>query len=153
MSNNNLSGKLVAEIELKSDGDEYFHSFGGKAHQLPDLVNHQINSIDVHEGDWKTEGSLKLWTYVIDGKVEVFQERLKIDEETKTINAVAVDGDCMKHYKNYVVTLQVISRDGSSFAKFSIEYEKLNENEPTPTKYLEWLVHTGKDVDASLVKA
>ncbi|KAL3501895.1 hypothetical protein ACH5RR_036344 [Cinchona calisaya] len=126
---------------------------GGKAHQLPDLVNHIFKSIDVHEGDRNTEGSVKLWTNVIDGKVEVFKERPKIDEETKTVTAVAIDGDCMKHYKNHVVTLQVISRDGSSFAKFSIEYEKLNENEPTPTRYLEWLVHSGKDVDTSLVKS
>ena len=62
---NNLVGKLEAEFELKSDADEFFHSFGAKAHQLPDLVNEKVNRIEVHEGDWKTDGSIKLWTYVI----------------------------------------------------------------------------------------
>ena len=51
---NNLVGKLEAEFELKSDADEFFHSFGAKAHQLPDLVNEKVNRIEVHEGDWKT---------------------------------------------------------------------------------------------------
>ncbi|KAL3501896.1 hypothetical protein ACH5RR_036345 [Cinchona calisaya] len=153
MASSNLAGKLEAEIQLKSNGDEFFHSFGGKAHKLPDLVNHKVKSIVVHEGDWKTENSIKLWTYVIDGKVEVFKERLKIDEETKTVTAVAIDGDCMKHYKKYIASIQVVSRDGSSFAKISVEYEKLNENEPIPTKYLDWIIHTTKDVDASLIKA
>ncbi|XP_027098236.1 MLP-like protein 43 [Coffea arabica] len=150
---NNLVGKLEAEFELKSDADEFFHSFGAKAHQLPDLANEKVNRIEVHEGDWKTEGSIKLWTYVIDGKVEVFKDRLKIDEENKTITSEAIDGDCMKHYKNYIITLQVISRGDSSFAKYTIDYEKLNENEPSPTNYLDWLLHMGKDVDASLIKA
>ncbi|KAL3501891.1 hypothetical protein ACH5RR_036340 [Cinchona calisaya] len=70
-------------------------------------------------------------------KLRSFKERLKIDDETKTVTAVAIDGDCMKHYKKYIAGLQAISRDGSSFAKFSIQYGKLNENEPIPTKYMD----------------
>ena len=76
----------------------------------------------------------------IDGKVEVYKERLKIDEENKTTAAEAIDGDCMKHYKNYKATLQVISRGDSSFAKCTIDHEKLNDNKPSPTKNLDWLV-------------
>ncbi|CAI9096001.1 OLC1v1032061C1 [Oldenlandia corymbosa var. corymbosa] len=152
-TSNNLVGKLEGELKLNSNPDEFFHSIGGKAHQLPDLINHKIPSIELHEGDWKTEGSIKNWTYVIDGKVEVYKERMKFDEETKTVTAEAIDGDCMKHYKNYVVTAKVVTNeDGSGAVKYSVDYEKLNENEPTPTKYLEWIGHMLKDLDASLVK-
>ena len=60
----NTAEKLEAEINIKSDPDEFFHSFGGKAHQLPNLCSEKLHAIDLHEGDWKTEGSVKHWTYV-----------------------------------------------------------------------------------------
>ena len=63
-----LAGKLEAEIKIKSDPDEFFHSFGGKAHKLPNLCSDKVHGVKVHQGDWKTKGSVKLWTYAIGSK-------------------------------------------------------------------------------------
>ncbi|CAI9095999.1 OLC1v1032059C1 [Oldenlandia corymbosa var. corymbosa] len=153
MASNDLAGTLEGEVKLESKGDEFFHVIGGKAHRLPDLISHGIQSIGLHAGDWKTDGSIKNWTYFMDGKVESFKEKLKVDEETKTVTAEAIGGDVMKHYKKYIITIKVVpNEDGSKVAKYSIDYEKLNENDPTPTKYLEWIGQMIKDLDASLAK-
>lgn len=148
-----LAGKLEAEIKIKSDPNEFFHSFGGKAHKLPNLCSEKVHGVNVHQGDWKTKGSVKLWTYAIDGKVENLKERLTVDEESKTVTAEAIGGHILEQLKSYKASLQVIPKGGSNYAKWTIEYENINENEPAPTKYLHWLIHAGKDVDASLVKA
>ncbi|XP_027098324.1 MLP-like protein 34 [Coffea eugenioides] len=145
--------KLEAEINIKSDPDEFFHSFGGKAHQLPNLCSEKLHAIDLHEGDWKTEGSVKHWTYVTDGKVETVKERFKVDEENRIVTLEAIEGDIKEQYKSYKAELQVISKGVSNFAHWSIEYETIKENDPAPTKYLHWLIHAAKDVDASLLKA
>ncbi|CAK9154745.1 unnamed protein product [Ilex paraguariensis] len=149
----NLAGKVEAEVEIKCDADEFFHSWGGKAHQLPNLCSEKLHNVEVHEGDWKTEGSAKLWTYVHEGKVETLKERLKIDEENKHLTADVIEGDPMKLYKIYKVSLQIITKGQSSFAKWSIDYEKINEDVPAPTAYLDWIVNSSKLVDKSLLKA
>ena len=59
---------LEAEIKVKPDPDEFFHSFGGKAHQPPNLCSDKVHGVNLHEGDWKTEGSVKHWTYAIGNK-------------------------------------------------------------------------------------
>ncbi|CAI9096000.1 OLC1v1032060C1 [Oldenlandia corymbosa var. corymbosa] len=151
-TSSNLVGKLEGKVTLNSNPEEFFRIVGGRADQLADLINHKIPSEEHHEVDRKTEGCIKNWSYIIDGKVEVFKARLKDDEETKTVTLEALDGDCMKHYKNYVITYIVSGEDGSNVVKYSVDYEKLSENEPTPTHYLEWLGHMLKDLDASLVK-
>lgn len=76
-----------------------------------------------------------------------------MDEQNKTVTAEAIEGHILEQYKSYKGMLQVISKGNSNFAKWAIEYENKNENEPAPTKYLHWLIHAGKDVDASLLKA
>ena len=88
-----------------------------------------------------------------DGKVETAKERFKVDEENRIVTLEAIEGDIKEQYKSYKVELQVISKGVSNFAHWSIEYETVKENDPAPTKYLHWLIHAGKDVDASLVKA
>ncbi|CAK9154747.1 unnamed protein product [Ilex paraguariensis] len=148
----NLAGKVEAEVEIKCDADEFFHSWGGKAHQLPNLCSEKLHNVEVHEGDWKTESSVKLWTYVHEGKVETFKERLKIDEENKLITADGIEGDPMKLYNVFKVSLQIIPKGQSSFVKWSIDYEKINEDVPDPTSYLDWLVNSGKLADESLLK-
>jgi hypothetical protein len=36
--------------------------------------------------------------------------------------------------------------------KVTLEYEKLNENVPPPTKYLDFIVDVFEDIDAHLLK-
>ncbi|KAL5761040.1 hypothetical protein ACOSQ2_019878 [Xanthoceras sorbifolium] len=41
----------------------------------------KVEAVDLHEGDWETPGSIKLWKYIIDGKTEIFKERVLNKDE------------------------------------------------------------------------
>ncbi|KAK7260761.1 hypothetical protein RIF29_27058 [Crotalaria pallida] len=89
------------------------------------------------------------------GKVSTAKERIEtIDESNKTITYIAFDGDIEKDYKVFKVIFQVAEKDdGSGTVKWTIEYEKINENIEPPYGYLDCYTKITKDVDAHLLKA
>ena len=90
-----------------------------------------------------------------DGKVSTCKESIEaIDEQNKSITFNLYDGDISQHYKFFKNTLQVIEKnDGSASAKWTIEFEKINEDVETPYGYLEFLDKCSKDMDGHLLKA
>ncbi|KAL6969962.1 hypothetical protein U1Q18_029672 [Sarracenia purpurea var. burkii] len=55
-----LLGKMEAEVEMtKSNGEETFDIFSGKAHHTSKLCPEIVQKVDLHEGDWETSGSIK----------------------------------------------------------------------------------------------
>ena len=74
-----------------------------------------------------------------------------IDEENKSITFAAVDGDITQYYKNVKATLQVTEKaEGGSSVKWTLEYEKKNENFPAPNQYLDFVSIVTKQIDAYL---
>jgi hypothetical protein len=62
-------------------------------------------------------------------------------------------GDIDKHYKVFKITLEGIDKDSSNATvKWTIEYEKINENIDPPNGYMDYLSNVTRDVDAHLVK-
>jgi hypothetical protein len=59
-----LKGKLETEIEIKADPQKFYEIFKKQAHQVPNATDH-IQAVEVHEGDWETHGSVKLWNYTV----------------------------------------------------------------------------------------
>ncbi|CAK9180272.1 unnamed protein product [Ilex paraguariensis] len=170
----NLAGKVEAEVEIKCDADEFFHSWGGKAHQLPNLCPEKLHNVEVHEGDWKTEGSAKLWTYVhaqicssflnfafvcdrlcgfvsgrCDGKKKVAKEIIEaIDEEKKLVTFKVIEGDLMELYKTFIATVHVDTQGESNVVTWTFEYEKLNENVEDPNTLMGMCINMTKDIEA-----
>ncbi|KAL6969969.1 hypothetical protein U1Q18_029679 [Sarracenia purpurea var. burkii] len=95
-----LAGKLEAEVEMtKANGEEIFHIFSGrKAPHTSKLCPEMVPKVDLHEGDWDTHGSIKVWTYVAEGKVETIKEKASVDEENRIINWTALEGHCLELY-------------------------------------------------------
>ena len=60
-----LSGKVETEIEIKTPAVKLYNILKGQCHHIPNLTTDKIHTIDVHEGDWETQGSVKLWKYTI----------------------------------------------------------------------------------------
>ncbi|KAL5763272.1 hypothetical protein ACOSP7_019536 [Xanthoceras sorbifolium] len=120
-----LAGKVEVDVELKASGD------------------HKIQAVDLHEGDWETPGSIKLWKYIIDGKTEIFKERVHFDDKDKCIT---MDG-------KYKVIFQVLNKDEGGLVKLSLEYEKHKATDEPPYQYLDFVAGLIKDIDAHLVKA
>lgn len=60
-----MAGKLEVYLELNCSADKFFKLLSNQIHHIPKASSDKIHAIEVHEGDWETAGSLKLWTYTI----------------------------------------------------------------------------------------
>ena len=60
-----LTGKLETETEIKAPADKFFKIFRSQAHHLPNICSDKIHKIEVHEGDWETQGSVKHWSLTV----------------------------------------------------------------------------------------
>ena len=76
-----------------------------------------------------------------------------MDDENKSILFVGVEGDLFKQYSSYRAAVQISPKGEASLAKILVEYERLKEDVPPPTKYFEIVANVVKDIDAHLVKA
>ncbi|XP_065854855.1 MLP-like protein 328 [Euphorbia lathyris] len=146
-----LKGELVTEVELKSGADRFFKFWKSEAHKAPKHTSSHVQAVRIHEGDWDTPGSIKIWDYTIDGKQEVFKERVEVEEDKKLVRLTGLEGDVLKIYKVYKSTWHIIPKGDGYTAKIAIEYEKLNPEVPAPHNYLDFLVRFTKEIDAGLV--
>ncbi|KAI4373230.1 hypothetical protein MLD38_011379 [Melastoma candidum] len=147
-----LEGKLEAEVEMKASADRVFKLLAEELNKVPDASPDNIQGVEVHEGDWATAGSVKLWNYIIDGQNEVFKEKVHIDEESKMVSMEAVGGHILDKYKTYKIICEVLPHGGSSSkVKAQVIYEKLNEDDADPDNYLGLITNIIKDIDAHLV--
>ncbi|KAI3899997.1 hypothetical protein MKW98_000897 [Papaver atlanticum] len=132
-----LVGKLIAESEVNCNADKFYKIF--KHHkEVPKAIPHIYTSVKAVEGHGLTSGCIKEWGYVRDGKNLVVREKTTFDDETRTILHSAVGGDMMNDNKKFDLTLVVNPRDTEhgSIVKWTIEYEKKNEDSPVPIHYL-----------------
>ncbi|XP_065854960.1 MLP-like protein 328 [Euphorbia lathyris] len=161
-----MKGELVAEVELKSGAHKFFkfwksqtrsasalHVPPSEAHKTPHHTSSHIQAVRIHEGDWDTPGSIKIWNYTIDGKQEVFKEKVEVEEDKKLVRLTGLEGDVFKLYKVYNGIWHIIPKGDGYIAKITIEYEKLNPDVPAPHNYLDFLVRFTKEIDVGLVTA
>lgn len=80
------------------------------------------------------------------------KEKVELDPENKTVTMVVIEGDLMKHFKSYKVIIKVIPKSECSLVKWIWEYEKLQEDGPTPSKYVDFVTDLTKNIDAHLLK-
>ncbi|KAL5761030.1 hypothetical protein ACOSQ2_019868 [Xanthoceras sorbifolium] len=147
-----LAGKIEVDVELKASGDQFYKIFSNEVHQMPNASS-KIQAVDLHEGDWKTPGSIKLWKYIIDGKTEIFKERVHFDDKDKCITMDGVEGHVLEKYKKYKGIFQVINKDEGGLVKLTLEYEKHKAADEAPYPYLDFVAGLIRDIDAHLVKA
>ena len=90
-----------------------------------------------------------------DGKVTTSKETIEaIDEQNKSITYNIFDGDISQHYKVFKLILQVIEKnDGGASVKWTVEYEKINDNVEPPYGYMEYFDKCTKEMDGHLLKA
>lgn len=79
-----------------------------------------------------------------------------VDDVKKSIVYEIMDGDVLKHYKVFRAKLEAVNgglnKVGGNFAKWTIEYQKANENVPSPETYMELAVKVSKGLDAYIFK-
>ncbi|KAF2316800.1 hypothetical protein GH714_042141 [Hevea brasiliensis] len=117
---------------------------GGSPPSVPSHTPTNIQGVDVHEGDWVTSGSIKVWKYTVEGRSEIFKEKIVLDDDKKTVTLIGLEGDLLKIYEVYNVIWQLTPKGQGSLAKLILEYEKLNENVPAPRIYLDFVTRIAK---------
>ncbi|XP_057731132.1 MLP-like protein 43 [Arachis stenosperma] len=151
-----LTGKLSIEIPVHSPASKFFDLATKKLHHVQNVCE-RVHATKLHEGhDWHSVGgSVKHWTYVIDGKVTTCKETIEsIDEQNKTVVYKFFDGDIDQHYKTLKLIFQVIeNNNGGTSTKWTVEYEKVNEDVEAPYGYMEYFDKCAKELDAHLLQA
>ncbi|KAM2329981.1 hypothetical protein ACFX1X_020875 [Malus domestica] len=126
-----LHGKIGTEIEIKAPADKLYNMFKS-AHLIPNISNTHIKGVDVHEGDWETHGSIKIWKYEL----------------------VVLRSSYTHSYKSFKGVYKFTQKDESTcIANLWIEYEKLNENVEAPDRYVGLMIKLVQDLDAHFLGA
>ncbi|OIV99094.1 hypothetical protein TanjilG_32353 [Lupinus angustifolius] len=150
-----LTGKITTEFGILSPATKFFHFVAKQLHHVQN-VSDKVHHTKVHEGDWHSVGSVRNWTYVVDGEVIQAKENFEvIDEENKTLVMNVFDGHVSEKYKLFKLTLQLNDdkdNDGA-IVKWTIDYEKINRDIAAPYGHLGFLNKTTEDIDAHLLKA
>ncbi|XP_059446961.1 MLP-like protein 28 [Corylus avellana] len=144
--------KMETETEIKCSANKFYEIFRSKVHLMPKICPNLVKDIQLLKGDWDSKDSVKQWTYVA-GNSEGVKTSEAIDEENKSITYKAIDGEIAKNYKVYKSTVQVTPKGNGSLVKWTIEYEKANEEVPTPDKYFDLVVNLSKAVESYLLNA
>ncbi|XP_061357320.1 MLP-like protein 43 [Gastrolobium bilobum] len=150
-----LTGKITTEFGIKTPASKFFNLFSKQLHHVQNITD-RIHGGKIHQGDdWHGPDSVKHWTYTIDGKVVTCKEKIEhLDEENKSMTFNLFEGDIAQQYKIFKLNVQVIDKSGGgSTAKWTIEYEKINENVEPPYGYLDYLTKVTKDSDDHLLGA
>ncbi|KAL6186941.1 hypothetical protein ACLB2K_043059 [Fragaria x ananassa] len=144
---------LEAVVEIKSSADKMYSLISREHHKVPTASSDNVHDVAVHEGDWETSGSIKLWKYTIDGTVETIKEKVEIDEANKRVSLTALEGHVLDKYRSFKIIYHVIpkSNEGADLVKVTLEYEKHNESDQPPNNYLSFVVNIIKDIDAHLI--
>ncbi|KAK4479144.1 hypothetical protein RD792_014655 [Penstemon davidsonii] len=67
-----------------------------------------------------------------------------IDEEKKSIEFKMLEGDLMKLYKDFLITLHIDTKDGIDLVTWTLEYETLHDDVEHPISLLSFFIDMTK---------
>ncbi|KAF7849987.1 hypothetical protein BT93_L0057 [Corymbia citriodora subsp. variegata] len=144
--------KLEKQAQIKSSPEKLFDIYKNKIDLMPKISPNKLRSIEIIEGDGKSVGSVRLWTYFLGDSVIAKDKIDAIDEGNKSITFEIIGGEVTKYFASYKANIQLVSEGQSNFVKWSVEYEKKNEQVPDPHPQLDFLITMAKEVDSYLVQ-
>jgi len=57
---------LEASVQLKSCPQKFFNFLKSQSQHIPNKAQSEnVHGVEIHKGDWKTPGSVKIWKYSI----------------------------------------------------------------------------------------
>ena len=86
-----------------------------------------------------------------DGKSVMSKEVIETIDDKKYLVTYKVTGGILKEmYKSFKFIIQAIPKGEGSLVHWTLEYEKLNADDPDASSMLQFAVGQSKDVDAHL---
>jgi hypothetical protein len=145
-----LCGKLEVDVEIKASPEQFHEVFSRRPHHLSN-VSADIKGVELLEGEWGKPGSVIFWNYFHDGEHKVAKDIIEaVDEENNSITFRVIEGDLLKEYKTFLVTVHVTPKGTGSNAHFTLEYEKINKQVAHPESLAEFIKDISKDLDSHL---
>uniref|UniRef100_A0A2P2QA31 Uncharacterized protein MANES_15G130300 n=1 Tax=Rhizophora mucronata TaxID=61149 RepID=A0A2P2QA31_RHIMU len=151
-----LSGKLEGDVEIKAPAALFHDVLSCRPHHLNNMAPDKIHGCELHKGEWGKVGTVICWDYTHDGVKKVAKDVIEaIDDQKLSTTFKLVEGDLLKEYKDFKIIVQATPKpDGQgSLVHWTLEYEKLDPNDPDPTSLLEFCINTSKDIEAHLTQA
>ncbi|XP_075491278.1 MLP-like protein 31 [Primulina tabacum] len=145
-----LPCKLIAQVAFKAGGDVFHHLMSNKPHHLSNVTPAKIQTCELHQGDYGTNGSVIRWKYTFAGEKTAKQLLQDIDEVRKTISYKMLEGDLLKYYKNTLITMHVETRDRVDFVTWTVEYELLKPENQHPISLIGFFIDLTKEVEAHI---
>ncbi|XP_014524535.1 MLP-like protein 34, partial [Vigna radiata var. radiata] len=141
------------EVHIKASPDKFYDVFCNRPHLLPNISPQIIQSVEIQNGKWGTEGSILTYNYILDGKICVAKELVEgIERENNKVNMKIIEGDVLEHYKTFKYDLQATPKENGSVVQWIIEFEKHQNNIPDPHILLQKAAEITKDIDSYLTK-
>ncbi|KAI3963013.1 hypothetical protein MKW98_028953 [Papaver atlanticum] len=134
--------KLESVTEVKCCPDKLYLMFTRDAPQLYKYVPKVIESVEViGEGEIRL-GTGFVWTFVPQGGSRMVskQKITAVDNKNRSITYTVLEGDDMEGFNGFKYDLDITPKscttDGTSLVKWSVEYEKANEDVADPVGIL-----------------
>ncbi|KAK7323565.1 hypothetical protein VNO77_27042 [Canavalia gladiata] len=145
--------KLESRVHIKASAEKFHDLFSNRTHHIAKICPDKVQAINIHKGEWGSEGSIISWNYLHEGKAHADKLVVEsIDRENNIIIFKAVEGGLLGYYKSLKSTLQITSKENGSEVLWVLEYEKQNANIPDPHSYLKLADELSKEIDAYLTK-
>ncbi|KAK6927860.1 Bet v I/Major latex protein [Dillenia turbinata] len=142
-----LLAKLETIVQLKSSGDKFYDFYKNNFKDLLHVLPENLKSARTLEGKDAQVGCVQLWEYYL-GTPLVIKMRLDaVDDQKKSITYSVVDGDLKKLYKSFLFKSEI---NGNTL-KWTMEYEKANEEAPDADLYIAFATKIATALDAYLV--
>ncbi|AET01440.1 putative START-like domain-containing protein [Medicago truncatula] len=143
--------KIEMDVPIKATPQQFYEVLCNKTHHISNVCPDIVKGIELHEGDWGTEGCIISWNYVFAGKTCISKQRIEdIDKENNKITFKVLGGDLLEDYKSFKFIMQIVPQREGSVVRWIVEYEKLNNNVPNPHSLFHLSVEVLKYVDAHL---
>ncbi|CAA0817173.1 Polyketide cyclase/dehydrase and lipid transport superfamily protein [Striga hermonthica] len=146
--------KIELQTQIRSSPSKLFDVYKNKIYLMPKICPNKVEKVDVLEGDGKSLGSVRLWTYVMGVPVIAKDKIVAVDEEKRSITFELIDGEVTKYFNHFKATfVATTAKANMNLVKWILEYEKASEDVPNPSGHLEFLANMVMEIDAYLFKA
>ncbi|KAI3900799.1 hypothetical protein MKW92_045883 [Papaver armeniacum] len=152
--------KLEVQYKAKCSAEKLYTMLTRDAPKLPNYAPQTVNKCQVLPGDGEVRlGSIFVWDYVQGDKPSAVITKVKItavDHKNMSLTYTVFEGHLTDDYPSFanILAITPTQRNGNNkcLVKWSVEYEKANEDIPDPTYFMKMLEDFTKELDTNLLK-
>ncbi|KAI3915134.1 hypothetical protein MKW92_029152 [Papaver armeniacum] len=152
---------MLVEVKAKCSAKKLFAMMTRGASKFSKYAPKTVQNAQVGPGDGEIRvGSVLVWDYIIEGSsgsaIMAKEELTLVDHENMLLTSTVFDGELTNDFKKFTKRITMIPTQGDGnyncLVKWSVYYEKANEDVPDPTYIKKWVEDFIEEVDTNLLK-